>query len=123
VLVGDALCSVPDLPAFANLAAVFVEGALGAHPRAAVYRAPVGELLQRPTILSGRRRRIRYTIPRSGDPSARRGCVSPFKHATSVGKPAQEEANVEASMAADKERLILNRVAYRFTMPAAVAEK
>jgi hypothetical protein len=30
---------------------------------------------------------------------------------------------VEASMAADKERLILNRVAYRFTMPAAVAEK
>jgi hypothetical protein len=30
VLVGDALCSVPDLPAFANLAALFVEVGLSA---------------------------------------------------------------------------------------------
>ena len=55
-----------------------------------------------------------YTIPRSGDPNARRVCLSQFNHATSIGKTAQEEANVEANCAADKERLILNRVAYRF---------
>src|SRR5277367_6734586 len=41
--------------------------------------------------------RIRYTIPRSGDPSARRGCLSEFNCATSVRQQApQEEANVEA---------------------------